>query len=151
LQSKKNRLIAAINITPFTDVVLVLLIIFMVATPLIVQSGFGVNIPRASRTDRQPPRNIVIAVDAGGTVYLENRQVTQQELAVMLAQALKRSPDATVLVLADKDVRYQAVIQVLDTAKAAGASRLSLGVEEQRKGRRYPAIMPFISEQLPLY
>jgi biopolymer transport protein ExbD len=51
-------------------------------------------------------------------------------------EALKRSPGSTVIVLADKNLRYQAVIQVLDTAKAAGASRLSLGVIQDRKGRR---------------
>ncbi len=127
---------AAINITPFTDVVLVLLIIFMIATPLIIRSGFGVNIPRASETERQPPRNIVIAVDAGGNVYLENRQVTRHELELTLAKELERSPGSPVLVLADRQVRYQAVIRVLDTAKAAGAFKLSLGVEKERGKRR---------------
>lgn len=67
----------------------------------------------------------------------------------MLARALERSPDSTVLVLADRDVRYQAVIQVLDTAKAAGASRLSLGVEKESKKAPLAPDMPRSSQPPP--
>jgi biopolymer transport protein ExbD len=127
---------AGINITPFTDVVLVLLIIFMIATPVIIQSGMKVNLPRAASVEAQPARSVTIVVDAAGAAYLEGRSVTLQELGARLGEIISASPESSVVVLGDAGVRYESVVRVLDTARGAGATRISIGVEKVPEKKR---------------
>ncbi len=123
---------AGINITPFTDVVLVLLVIFMIATPLIIQSGMRVNLPATSTAESQPEKSIVVSVDAAGQVYLGKQRVMFDELRQRLTAMLARQPGSPVVVMADRGIRYDIVIRVLDIARASGARRMSLGVEVRK-------------------
>jgi biopolymer transport protein ExbD len=129
---RRKGLFAGINITPFTDVVLVLLIIFMIATPILIQAGLKVNLPKAANADVHSEKNIVITIDSSGSVFLDNEKVVIQDLRVKIAALLKQKPDAPVVVMGDKEVRYDLVIQVLDMARAGGVTKLSLGVELKR-------------------
>ena len=129
---KNNRIMAGINITPFTDVVLVLLVIFMIATPLIIQSSLKVNLPKASGTQQNPPKSIIITVDAKGVAYLEDKRVSLADLKAKLTPQLAAQPATPVVIMGDKDVRYDFVIQVLDLAKSCGAQKLSLGAEQKK-------------------
>ncbi len=129
---KRKGLFAGINITPFTDVVLVLLIIFMVATPILIQAGLKVSLPRAANADVHSEQNIVITITSGGDVYLNNDRVAVTELPARLAAIVKQKPDSPVVVMGDKEVRYDLVIQVLDMVRAGGVSKISLGVELKR-------------------
>ena len=128
-RSRHNGLMAGINITPFTDVVLVLLVIFMIATPLIIQSGMRVNLPATSAAEAQPEKSIVVSVDASGAVYLGKDHVMLEELRQRLSNMLAQAPGSPVVVMGDRGLRYDIIIRVLDVARAAGARRLSLGVE----------------------
>ena len=123
---------SGINITPFTDVVLVLLVIFMIATPLIIQSGMKVNLPATSTAEAQPEKSIVISIDSAGALYLGKDRIMLDEMRPRLSRMLASSPGAAVVVMADRGIRYDAVIRVLDIAKASGARRLSLGVEVRK-------------------
>jgi biopolymer transport protein ExbD len=123
---------AGINITPFTDVVLVLLVIFMIATPLIIQSGMRVNLPATSAAEAQPEKSIVITIDAAGAVYLGKDHVMFDELRQRLTDMLARQPGSPVVVMGDRGLRYDIVIRVLDIARASGARRLSLGVDVRK-------------------
>ena len=123
---------SGINITPFTDVVLVLLVIFMIATPLIIQSGMKVNLPATATAEAQPEKSIVISIDSAGALYLGKDRIMLDEMRQRLSRMLAGSPGAAVVVLADRGIRYDAVIRVLDIAKASGARRLSLGVEVRK-------------------
>ena len=123
---------AGINITPFTDVVLVLLVIFMIATPLIIQSGMRVNLPATSAAESQPEKSIVVTIDASGQVYLGKERVMYDELRQKLSGMLARAPGSPIVVMADRGIRYDIVIRVLDIARASGARRMSLGVEVRR-------------------
>jgi len=120
---------AGINITPFTDVVLVLLVIFMIATPLIIQSGMRVNLPATSAAEAQPERSIAVFIDAAGAVYIGKDRVALGDLRPRLSALLARQPGSPVVVMGDRGLRYDIVIRVLDIARSAGARRLSLGVE----------------------
>jgi biopolymer transport protein ExbD len=124
---------SAINITPFTDVVLVLLVIFMIATPLLVQSGIKVNLPRAATAETEPERTVTITIDSAGNVYLNRDRVEIANLRAALGRLLGGRTDSPVVIMGDRDVRYDLVIRVLEIAKAAGVKRLSLGVELQRQ------------------
>jgi len=131
-RSRHNGLMAGINITPFTDVVLVLLVIFMIATPLIIQSGMRVNLPATSAAESQPEKSIVVTIDASGQVYLGKERVMYDELRQKLSGMLARAPGSPIVVMADRGIRYDIVIRVLDIARASGARRMSLGVEVRR-------------------
>jgi biopolymer transport protein ExbD len=133
---KRSKVMAEINITPFTDVVLVLLVIFMITTPLMLQPGIKLKLPDVKAAETETGKTINIMIDASGTVYLNDKKAEISELKATVKTRLTANPDMPVVVKADKAVKYDAVIQVIDAAKQAGAKRFALGVElsgEQRK------------------
>ncbi len=130
--SSRGGLISGINITPFTDVVLVLLIIFMIATPLLIRSELKVNLPRTAAADSATARNIVITIDAAGNVYLDGARVAVPQLASALAATLTRRPGSPVIIMGDREVRYDLVVRVLEIARSSGVAKLSLAVEVRK-------------------
>jgi len=130
--SSRGGLISGINITPFTDVVLVLLIIFMIATPLLIRSELKVNLPRTASADTATPRNIVITIDAAGSVYVDGARVEVPQLSSALTAALARRPGSPVIIMGDREVRYDLVVRVLEIARSSGVAKLSLAVEVRR-------------------
>ncbi|OGP53191.1 MAG: hypothetical protein A2Y65_00985 [Deltaproteobacteria bacterium RBG_13_52_11] len=120
-----------INITPFTDVVLVLLIIFMIATPFIYQSSMKVNLPRGSTSDEMN-KDIIITINAQGDVYLDDTKLDLDTLRNRLALMVRNEPDISVIVNGDKNVRYDSVMQVMDVLKQSGVRHPGLGIELRR-------------------
>jgi biopolymer transport protein ExbD len=117
-----------INITPFTDVVLVLLIIFMIATPFIYQSSMKVQLPKASKSE-ETSRDIIININAQGDVFLEDAKVDLGTLKYKLMAMVRSKPDASVIVNGDKNVKYDSVIQVMDVLTQSGVRNPGLGIE----------------------
>src|SRR4030042_2602188 len=118
-RTKRSKLIAEINIPPFTDVVLVLLIIFMIATPFIYQSSMKVQLPQSS-TSEETSRDIIITINAQGDVFLEEARVDLDTLKYKLEAMMRSKSDASVIVNGDKNVRYDSVIQVMDVLTRSG-------------------------------
>ncbi len=129
---RRRELFEGINITPFTDVVLVLLIIFMIATPLLIRSEIKVNLPRTSNAEAAPQKTLVITIDAAGGVYVEGARTALANLRPGLVAALAKRPGSPVIIMGDRDVRYDLVIRVLEIARSAGVNRLSLAVEVRK-------------------
>jgi biopolymer transport protein TolR len=125
---RKSKLMAEINITPFTDVVLVLLIIFMIATPFIYQSSMKVQLPQASKSE-EASRDIIITVNAQGDVFLEDAKVDLETLKYKLMAMMRSKSDASVIVNGDKNVKYDSVMQVMDTLTRSGVKNPGLGIE----------------------
>ncbi len=123
---------AEINITPFTDVVLVLLIIFMIATPFIYQSSLNVQLPRASTSREASRRDIIISVNAQGEVFWEDKRLDLDTLRYRLTAMVKDKPDASVVVNGDKNARYDSVIQVMDILARSGVRNPGLGIEMRK-------------------
>lgn len=122
-------MIAEINITPFTDVILVLLIIFMVATPLLLQSNIEVNLPQAR--SGQPVvgvKQATITITDDGLVYLDKTLVTKKELKQGIVAFQKQNPQARVFFRIDKLVRFQDIVEVMDILNDLGVSNLSIAV-----------------------
>ena len=128
----RSGIIAGINITPLTDVVLVLLVIFMIATPLLIRSEIKVNLPRTATAEAAAEKNLVVTIDAAGNVYLDGTRVAEADLGRTLTATLAKRPGAPVIIMGDKDVRYDLVVRVLEIAKSVGVSRLSLAVEVKK-------------------
>jgi len=125
---RKSKLMAEINITPFTDVVLVLLIIFMIATPFIYQSSLKVELPQASKSE-ETSRDVIITINAQGDVFLEDKKLDLESLKYRLTAMVKSKPDTSVIVNGDKNVRYDSVIQVMDILTQSGVKNPGLGIE----------------------
>jgi biopolymer transport protein ExbD len=124
---------AEINITPLADVMLVLLVIFMVTTPLIMTDSFKVRLPRAVSADAEPGKGAVVAVSETGHVTLNGRAVEMDGLREALKAAFGQGGDRTVIIRADRGVSHGVVVNVLDTARLAGAERLSIATEQERR------------------
>src|SRR5512139_1848529 len=122
------KLMAEINITPFTDVVLVLLIIFMIATPFIYQSSTRVELPKAS-ISQENPRDIIITINARGEVFLDDSKMDLDVLKYKLTAMMRAKPEAFVIINGDKNVRYDSVIQVMDVLTRSGVKNPGLGIE----------------------
>ncbi len=120
-----------INITPFTDVVLVLLIIFMIATPFIYQSSMQVQLPRASKS-QETSRDIIININAQGLVFMENTKVDLNTLKYKLRSAVREKSDVSVIINGDKNVKYDSVIQVMDVLTQSGIRNTGLGIELEK-------------------
>jgi biopolymer transport protein ExbD len=119
---------AEINITPFTDVVLVLLIIFMIATPFIYQSSMNVQLPQASKSE-ETTRDMIVTISAQGEVFLDNTKMDLRTLKGKLSAAVRSKPQTSVIINGDKNVRYDSVIQVMDVITQAGVKNPGLGIE----------------------
>jgi biopolymer transport protein ExbD len=124
---------AEINITPFTDVILVLLIIFMITTPLILQSNIKVSLPEAASgkpltSTRQ--MNITIAED--NSVYIDNKLVTRKELRVQVRMMYKDNPNMEVILFSDKTVRFKNIVSILDDLNEIGIKNLNIAAKVEQ-------------------
>ncbi|HEY3346097.1 MAG TPA: biopolymer transporter ExbD [Nitrospirota bacterium] len=126
----KTKIMADINITPLTDVVMVLLVIFMVTTPLMMNEALKIKLPTAASAEVQVEQTTTISVTPGDIIYLNKAQVSLEDLKGLLASRMASSPDKTVVIKADKDIRHGLVVNVLDIAKEAGALKLAIATEQ---------------------
>ena len=129
----KHRIMNEINMIPFIDVALVLLIIFMVMTPFLVRSQLKINLPSTRKSDPELTRkqNVQIQVDRAGTAYLNGMPVAPDLLEGRLRQLVTDPEHQPVVVEADKDVPFQHVVSVMDVAKRIGVVKLAVSVKRQ--------------------
>ncbi len=130
----KTKIISEINITPLTDVVMVLLVIFMVTTPLMMNEAFKIKLPTAATAEPQPEQTTTVSVTyPGNIIYLNKAQVSLDDLKGLLSSRMATSPDKTVVIKADKNVLHGTVVQVLDIAKESGALKLAIATEHEKE------------------
>ncbi|MFQ5736854.1 MAG: ExbD/TolR family protein [Thermodesulfobacteriota bacterium] len=132
ITGNRERMMSEINITPLTDVMLVLLVIFMVTTPLIMTESFKIKLPRAVTSDAEPGKGVVVSVSEGGDLSLNGRDVSEGALLNELRKGFRDGSDRTVVIKADGNARHSVVVKVLDTAKLAGAVKLSIATEREK-------------------
>ena len=125
----KYRIMADINMIPLIDVALVLLIIFMVVTPMLVKSEIKINLPKAgSATKRPADEMLLVQVSREGTVLIHGHSVSPDLLPAMLKREVTSPETQPVVIEADKDVPFEHVVQVMDAAKRVGVQKVSVGV-----------------------
>jgi biopolymer transport protein TolR len=127
--AKRGRITSEINITPFTDVVLVLLIIFMMTTPLLFQPEIKIKLPTAKKAETETDKTVNVMIDTLGSIYVDNTKVDLEGLKAVIASKISSRPDIPVIIKADKEVKYDVVMQTIDASKQAGAKVFALGVE----------------------
>ncbi|HBG92458.1 MAG: protein TolR [Nitrospirae bacterium GWF2_44_13] len=127
MKADRNRgVLSEINVTPFVDVMLVLLIIFMVTAPLL-QQGIDVNLPQAKGKDLPPEERITLIVKRGGVIFMNDKPMPMSEIKQKLTAISKLNPN--VFLKADKDVPYGFVVQVMSDIKEAGIEKLGMITE----------------------
>ncbi|GIX29809.1 MAG: protein TolR [Porticoccaceae bacterium] len=131
----RRRLVAEINVVPYIDVMLVLLVIFMVTAPLLMQ-GVEVDLPDAPAAPVEPRERepVIVAVKADGTYQIDLGQggyhaTTLEEIRERVAKVLAQVPDTQVLVWGDEGARYGVVVELMAALQAAGAPRVGLVTE----------------------
>ena len=124
-----RRLLSEINVTPFVDVMLVLLIIFMVTAPMMMQ-GVDVNLPK---TTTQPIRTeeerLVVTITAKQQLYLNEYQITVESLVKKLEAIYQNQPDRAVFLRADRSVPYGFVVEVMAAVRRSGIVRIGMVTE----------------------
>ena len=124
--ARKKRFVSEINVTPFVDVMMVLLIIFMVTAPM-MDSGLDVDLPQAKQVDNLPTdaEHLVLTVREDGALFLDTYQVQLEELETRLSMLVK-DKGRSLFLQADKAVPYGIVVDVMGRIKAAGIERLGV-------------------------
>ncbi|MCJ9429582.1 protein TolR [Kordiimonas marina] len=125
--------LAEINVTPFVDVMLVLLVIFMVAAPLLT-AGVQVNLPKAAAKPLpQDNKPLEITIDQKGAIFLVNTEVKLEQLVPRLKAIAGESKDTRIYVRGDSRLDYGRVMQVIGTINAAGFTKVALIAENKNK------------------
>ena len=123
-----------INVTPLVDVVLVLLIIFMVVTPML-QRGKDVRLPQVSKPDDEKKETdpIIMSVTTDKKIWIESTSYPEAQAEVELAAKLRESPGKPILLKGDESLTFGDIRKVMDIARKAGAKGVGLGVQERKK------------------
>ena len=130
-RARGGRIIAAINVTPLVDVVLVLLIILMVSSTYIVAQTLKVHLPRTKSTDGQADKPATVTILKSGALRWNDKDASEQEVATNLRAAVTQDPDVNVVVSADRDVTHGRVVHILDVAKLAGVVKFAINVQAE--------------------
>ncbi len=134
----KYRIMSEMNMIPFIDISLVLLIIFMVMTPFLVKSQIKINLAKAKTTDTPPPRlqALTVQLDKQGVIYLDSKPIRADAFEEQLRKIVGDPKEQPLMIEADKDVPFQHVVTVLDAAKRIGIVKLGLNVKQEKKSAR---------------
>ena len=132
-RGKRGHPMAEINVTPFVDVMLVLLIVFMVTAPLLTV-GVPVDLPQTRAKslgeDREP---LAVSVDKSGQIFLQNTPIAEEELVPKLQAISNNGYNQRIFVRGDKTVDYGKVMEVMGLLNAAGFTRIGLVTESERR------------------
>jgi biopolymer transport protein ExbD len=127
-----EEILADINVTPFVDVVLVLLLIFMISAPVLYKNAIHIQLPEAVTGQRVDHITLSLYVTKDGQILTDNRPVDLATLKGMIAQAKANDPNADVVVAADRQSTHDHLMKVIDLARAQGIQSVGLTVQTRR-------------------
>lgn len=122
-------IVAEINITPLTDIFLVLLIIFMITSSALIESGANINLPEVSKTETVS-RNVVVALTTSGKIFINEKEITKDSFEAELKKALAESNTKVVILEGDKDALLGDAVKLISQAKEAGAKEIAIAAEK---------------------
>jgi biopolymer transport protein TolR len=134
-EGKTQTTLAEINMIPFIDIVLVLLIIFMITAP-VIQSGIDVNVPKTTFVKELAEEKLVITIKKDQTVYLQNEIVNVNELAARLHERLPDPTRQSIYLQADESVPFGTFAAVMDRLKVAGIDNISIVTQPLEKAKK---------------
>jgi len=142
LDGSGDDIIADINITPFVDIILVVLIIFMVTATYIVAPSIKVTLPDAATGDGTDESSLGLTLAADGTLYLNGDPVSRDELRGFIRQERTRGQDVICLIAADKVVPHGDVVGLIDLVRQEGVARFAINIEPVEQPTAEPGAGP---------
>ena len=133
--TEDSEVISQINVTPFVDVVLVLLVIFIVTAPMLMKDILEVKLPKAATGDGSVVSTLGISVNQSGTILLNGQPVDDEGLKLAAQQALQADAKAQAVIAADQEVAYKSVVKVIDLLKSSGFERYALQIESESESK----------------
>jgi biopolymer transport protein TolR len=134
-KKNKRKLLAEINVVPYIDVTLVLLVVFMVTAPLLIQ-GIDINLPKtvSSSLEKKYEDSLIISIKSNGNLYLnlgskKELQISKPDLSEKVSEILKQNPNMSVLVRGDKNTSYGEVVRLMSLLQKSGVSSVGLVTE----------------------
>ena len=132
---RKEKLVTDINITPFTDVILVLLVIFMITTPFINERGIKVKLPEATsgKAIDQKAEPVSITITKDGRIFVEKKAFNKKGLKDKIALMKKNDPSLSIVLRSDRDVKFKEVVEVLDILTSLGITKLNIASDLKKE------------------
>ena len=127
----RSPILSDINITPLTDIFLVLLIIFMVTSAAMVESGAKISLPEVDTTQSQP-REITITVTPTNDIYVNSNLTAYEDLENVLRGLVSAKPDIPVVLEGDREVLFGQAVKILSIAQRAGATQIAIAAERRQ-------------------
>jgi len=129
---RRQKPFTEINTAPFTDIILVLMAIFMVTTPLVMQSNIQVNLPGSKTGEpHKDARQISVTITAEGLIYLDGNLTSKKTLKAQAAKIHQDNPELEVILLSDKMVRFKDIVGLLDIFNELGLKNLNIGTKTE--------------------
>ncbi len=122
---------AEINIVPFVDIILVVLIIFMVTTPFIMKPSININLPKAASGSKTTPSQLTITIGSSGETLLNGKVMTDAEIGQKTLEVLSKKPDIQAIISADKEVPHGKVVSIIDLVKTVGVKKFAITIEKK--------------------
>ena len=129
LEQDDDEVVAQINVVPFVDIVLVLLIIFLLTASVIARASIPVDLPRAANASQVVDATLNIVITAAGDLFLDGKSVTPAALADAVRSRSLADPKLRAVIAGDKAVRYEHVVHVIDILKQSGVNAFALNIE----------------------
>ncbi|HWP81543.1 MAG TPA: biopolymer transporter ExbD [Bacteroidota bacterium] len=125
----EHKLLTIFSFSSLTDIVLLLLIFFLLSSSFVIQPGIKVQLPKAAAAEADDRRDIILTLTDQGLLFLNNDRVTVETLGARLSSLLEASKEKSIIINADRAVSLQSAVQVMDIAKAVGATRFLIATQ----------------------
>src|SRR6185312_10165777 len=122
--------ISDINIVPFVDIILVVLIIFMVTTPFIMKPSINVNLPKAGSGEDTTPSELTVTITANGSISLNGKSTTEEAITAYAKELAAKRPDTQAIISADKNVTHGRVVGIIDAVKSGGVKKFAITIDK---------------------
>lgn len=124
---------SSINVTPFVDVVLVLLVIFMITAPILVKESLNLNLPKVDSGDGPKLETLGVAINKDGNIFINGQIADLEVLKQEALKAVQKDSNAQAIIGADKDVNYGRVVEVIDVLKTNGLQKFAVQIEKKNE------------------
>ena len=123
--------IAEINIVPFVDIILVVLIIFMVTTPIMMKPSINVSLPKAGSGDTTAPSELTVTIRADQSLLLNGKPTSAAEITTYSKELAGKRPDVQAIISADKNVPHGNVVGIIDAVKSGGVKKFAITIDRK--------------------
>jgi biopolymer transport protein ExbD len=137
--SEDSGLLSSINITPFVDVVLVLLVIFMVTTPILMKDLMDIHLPQTKSSDGPRINTLGVVINKQEQILLNGTLINETQLGEEIKKAIKENKDTQAIISADIELSYGKVVKIIDLIKTAGLEKFALQIEKIAEDKAVPS------------